>query len=151
MNDITHITLDENSLAARNGHECQVAMQDLIADNSFTLCEGQNPPYHLALSLQDERFQLACRCPDTQEEFETLSLSVRRFRRIIQDYLLICESYDRAVLEGNPSRIEAIDMGRRGIHNEGSELVQEILENRASMNFETARRIFTLLCALHQR
>jgi uncharacterized protein (UPF0262 family) len=88
---------------------------------------------------------------EAEEEVTRLQLAIAPFRRIVKDYFLVCESYYEAIRTASPSKIEAIDMGRRGLHNDGSRLLQELLAGKAEMDFDTARRLFTLICVLHIR
>ncbi len=152
-NRIVNITLDERTVVRRNPdveHERKVAIFDLLEQNEFALAEGQGGPYSLRLGVEENRLIL-----DVQQEDETpiekVTLPLSPFRRIIKEYFLVCESYFEAIKTASPSRIEAIDMGRRGLHNEGSQLLQERLDGKATMDFDTARRLFTLICVLHIR
>ncbi len=131
-------------------HERAVAAYDLVEQNSFRPL-GQPPgPYALTLSLVEKRLVFDVRTA-AGEPLVTHVLSLTPFRKIVKDYFLICESYHAAIRTGSPSRIEAIDMGRRGIHNEGSELLRERLAGKIEIDFDTARRLFTLVCALYRR
>ncbi len=124
------------------------ALHDLIIENVFQPIDDNNGPYHIELSIEDNR--LIFRITDeTGHDLSTLVLSLKPYRRLIKDYFIIVSSYDEAVRDGKPSRIEAIDMGRRGLHNEGAELLMERLEDKIYMDMNTARRIFTLICVLH--
>jgi uncharacterized protein (UPF0262 family) len=128
-------------------HERQIAIHDLIESNHFKLSNGIEGPYRLKLSSNDGRlvFSLSSR---NGEHLYGIILSLTPFRRIVKDYLLICDSYNAAITNASPQQIETIDMARRGIHNEGSTLLQERLEGKAEFDFDTARRLFTLVCAL---
>lgn len=131
-------------------HERAVAIFDLIEDNSFAPVGDEGGPYKLYLSLVDSRLVFhVCRADDSDVATHILSLSP--FRRIVKDYFMICESYYEAIRTATPSQIEAIDMGRRGIHNEGSQTLMERLEGKITVDFDTARRLFTLVCVLHWR
>lgn len=125
------------------------AIADLQADNRFALPDHPGP-YALHLSVQDGRLMLDIR-GDREQSLLVFGLALGRLRRLIRDYDLLVESYDTARQEGREARIQAIDMGRRGLHNEGAALLQEMLSRRVAVDFNTARRLFTLLCALHQR
>ncbi len=132
-------------------HERAVAIFDLIEENRFQPAGDQaGGPYKLKLSLVDAKlvFDIA-REDDTAVVTHILSLTP--FRRIVKDYFMICESYYEAIRTSTPSQIEAIDMGRRGLHNEGSQTLQERLGGKIAMDFDTARRLFTLVCVLHWR
>ena len=132
-------------------HERAVAIFDLIEDNSFqpTGDEGEGP-YKLKLSLVDSRLVFAI-SRENGEPVVTHILSLTPFRRVVKDYFMICESYYEAIRSSTPSHIEAIDMGRRGLHNEGSQTLMDRLSGKIEVDFDTARRIFTLVCVLHWR
>ncbi len=149
---LTAIELDEKSIARWSPeieHERNVAIFDLLEDNHFALKEGANGPYRLLLGLRDATlvFQLA----DSREQPIELTLSARPLKRVIKDYFMICESYFGAIRGAAPGRIEAIDMARRGLHNEGAELLRDALADRVTLDNNTARRLFTLVCVLHLR
>ena len=147
------VTLDEASIGRSSpdiDHERSVAIYDLIEENSFAPVGHKSGPYTLALSLKDNRLVFDIRREDGKPVIAHL-LSLTPFKRIVKDYFLICDSYYSAIRTATPDRIEAIDMGRRGLHNEGAELLTQRLEGRIGLDFETARRLFTLVCALHQR
>ena len=132
-------------------HERAVAIFDLIEENCFRpVGDAQGGPYRLKLSLIDSRLIFAIRREDDSEVI-THILSLTPFRKIVKDYFLICESYYEAIRFATPSHIEAIDMGRRGLHNEGSQTLQERLKGKIEMDMDTARRLFTLVCVLHWR
>jgi uncharacterized protein (UPF0262 family) len=146
------VTLDDASLGRDSvevEHEREVAIFDLIEKNNFLLeAEGQEGPYTLHLSLADNRLVFAI----SSEEgllLQQIMLSLSPFRRIVKDYFLICDSYYAAIKTQPASKIEAIDMGRRGLHDEGSHLLLERLRGKVTVDIATARRLFTLLCALH--
>lgn len=126
------------------------AVEDLLAGNSFRP-KGLSGPFGLAIMVRDGRLILDIR--DAEDKaLHALVLALGPFRRLIKDYHLVVESHEKAVAEGgSEARIQAIDMGRRGLHNEGATLLAERLEGRIELDFETARRLFTLVCALHQR
>jgi len=152
---IVNITLDEKSVVRRNAdieHERKVAIFDLLDDNNFALHEHPDAgPFSLHLAIEDNRLIFDIRGEDDITELMRLPLPVITFRRVIKDYFQICESYFDAIKTATPSKIEAIDMGRRGLHNEGTELLLERLQDRIKTDFETARRLFTLICVLHIR
>lgn len=150
---ITHISFDDPALVARNPdleHERRVAIFELLEDNFFKLKNGQDGPYRVVLSLTDRGINLSVRQLDDQFICD-IKVSMTPFRRIIKDYFLICESYYEAIRSATPDRIETIDMARRAMHNEGSELLQEKLEEDVSVDQETARRLFTLVSVLQMR
>lgn len=150
---IAKITLDERTVVRRNAdieHERAVAIFDLLEENAFVPTGGFPGPFHLHLALEENRLVLDLRSVEDQP-FERIMLPLSPFRSIVKDYFLVCETYYNAIRTASPSRIEAIDMGRRAIHNEGSELLRERLAERAAIDLDTARRLFTLLCVLHIR
>jgi uncharacterized protein (UPF0262 family) len=145
------ITLDEGSIGRSSPdieHERAVAIYDLLEDNSFAPLDHEAGPYALHLSIQESRLVFDVRREDGTPLTAHL-LSLTPFRRIVKDYFLICDSYYKAIRTSTPSQIEAIDMGRRGLHNEGSELLVERLKEKIEIDFDTARRLFTLICVLH--
>src|SRR5690606_5202908 len=134
-------------------HERAVAIFDLLEENHFALKaaperDGADGPYNLYLSIQDNRLILDVR--DTGDgELCRVPLSLAPFRRIVKDYYTFCDSYYAAIKCAPPSQSEAIDMGRRSLHNEGSEQLREALADQIDIGFDTARRLFTLICVLH--
>jgi uncharacterized protein (UPF0262 family) len=132
-------------------HERAVAIFDLVEENSFSptgdVGEG---PYRLSLSVAESRlvFDIS---RENGEAVVVHMLSLSPFKRVIKDYFLICESYYEAIRTASPSHIEAIDMGRRGLHNEGSQTLMDRLAGKVDVDFDTARRLFTLICVLHWR
>ena len=131
-------------------HERQVAVFDLLERNSFELVNGFAGPYRVELSLREANLIFTVEDEACGQRSE-IALSMRPFRRLIKDYFMICESYFQAIRSATPSRIEAIDMGRRGLHNEGAEKLAAALEGKIRLDTETARRLFTLVCVLHIR
>ncbi|MBB2974421.1 UPF0262 family protein [Mesorhizobium sp. RMAD-H1] len=132
-------------------HERAVAIFDLIEENSFyPVGDEVGGPYKLRLSLIESRLIFAI-TRESGEEVATHILSLAPFRRVVKDYFMICESYYQAIRSATPSKIEAIDMGRRGLHNEGSQTLKERLSGKIEVDFDTARRLFTLVCVLHWR
>ena len=132
-------------------HERAVAIFDLIEENSFCPVNDTGAgPYKLKLSLVEHRlvFNIS---RESGETVATHILSLTPFRRIVKDYYMICESYYAAIRTSTPSQIEAIDMGRRGLHNDGSQTLMDRLEGKIEIDFDTARRLFTLVCVLHWR
>ena len=148
---LVDVRLDEATLVRRRPeveHEQAVALFDLLEDNRFRL-KGAKGPYVLVLSLEDDRLVLDVRAEDDRPLHRFL-MSIKPFRRIVKDYFMVCESYYGAIKSGaSPSRIESIDMGRRGLHNEGAELLSERLAGKIMIDHDTARRLFTLICVLH--
>lgn len=155
-NRISAIDLDERSLARPTPEmeqERRVAVFDLLEENSFALPKRDDRlvpagPYRLGIAIREGRlvFDIATEQGDKVGEFH---LSLGPFRQVVKDYFQICESYFEAVKRLPPSQIEAIDMARRGIHNEGARVLQERLEGKAIVDRDTARRLFTLICVLH--
>jgi uncharacterized protein (UPF0262 family) len=131
-------------------HERAVAIFDLLEENSFEPAGHAGGPYRLKLSLIDQKLALTV-LTEGGEHVATHVLSLTPFRRIIKDYFMICESYYQAIRSSTPSQIEAIDMGRRGIHNEGSQTLEDRLKGKIKLDFDTARRLFTLVCVLYWR
>ena len=129
-------------------HERAVAIFDLIEENTFEPIGHAGGPYRLNISLLDSKLVFTVRT-ETGEDVATHILSLTPFRRIVKDYFLICESYYQAIRSSTPSQIEAIDMGRRGIHNEAADMLIERLDGKIEVDFDTARRLFTLICVLH--
>jgi len=145
------VLIDEDSLAAASRdqeQERQVAIFDLLDGNYFEPAESAGGPYDLKLSLIENRLAFDIAGPG-YERRHLLSLSP--FRGVIKDYFMICDSYYAAIRNSSPQQIEALDMGRRGLHNEGSALLRERLEGKVKIDLDTARRLFTLICALHWR
>jgi uncharacterized protein (UPF0262 family) len=158
MNDdagarIIEIRLDAASIVRWSReveHERQVAVFDLLERNSFRLVNDFPGPYRVELSLRESNLIFALADGAGREQAE-ITVSMRPFRRLIKDYFLICDSYFQAIKNASPSRIEAIDMGRRGLHNEGAEKLRDALADKIQVDDETARRLFTLICVLHIR
>ncbi|MEO1732147.1 MAG: UPF0262 family protein [Pseudomonadota bacterium] len=156
MSRIVDITLDDAGLPPPTPEieqERRVAIFDLLEDNTFVLPgrDGQaapGGPFKVKLAIRDKRlvFDVANEADDKAAEFH---LSLGPFRQVVKDYFQICESYFEAVKTLPPSQIETIDMARRGIHNEGSRVLQERLDGKVTLDDETARRLFTLICVLH--
>ena len=150
---IANITLDERTVVRRSPqveHERKVAIYDLLDENLFRLNDGQEGPYNLHLGVEDNRLVFDVR-DEAEAQIARLTLPSSVFRRIIKDYFLVCESYFEAIKTKTPSQIEAIDMARRGIHNEGAELLLDRMASDVEMDKPTARRLFTLVCVLHIR
>lgn len=149
---LSDVSLDETIARATPDveHERAVAIFDLVEENSFEPVGHDAGPYRLKLSLINSRLVFSI-SSHVGEPVATHILSLTPFRRIVKDYFLICESYYEAIRSSTPSQIEAIDMGRRGIHNEGSQTLLDRLTGKIDMDFDTARRLFTLVCVLHWR
>jgi len=150
---LINVQLDEKSMvrrAAEVEHERAVAIYDLLDENYFAVHGDFVGPYSLHIRLEDNRLIFDVRSQDEQPLTE-VPLPLKTFQSIVKDYFLICESYFSAIKKSTPSQIEAIDMGRRGLHNEGSELLRERLAAKVDVDFDTARRLFTLVCVLHIR
>jgi uncharacterized protein (UPF0262 family) len=153
MPDIIALTLDTRSI--RRYHptveqERATAIVDLLRENAFAPVSGLPGPYALRLGIEDDRLTLAVTSTATEAE-ETIRLAVRPLRGLIKDYFAICASYYQALATLAPAQLEAIDMGRRGVHDEGSMLLREALAPKAQLDLPTARRLFTLVCVLHIR
>ena len=158
MSHLIHVELDDTGLPAPTAEverERKVALFDLIEENTFGLVarEGREipeGPYQLTLSIKDRRLVFHVTTEDGSPASE-FHLSVSPLKQVIKDYFQICESYFDAVKRLPPAQIEAIDMGRRGIHDEGSRQLLERLEGKIETDMATARRLFTLVCVLHMR
>ncbi len=156
MGKISHISIDESGLVRPTPEieqERKVAIFDLLEDNSFSLPKRDGRvvpggPYRLNLSIKDKRLVFDVET-EAQQPAGQFFLSLGPFRQVVKDYFQICESYFDAVKTMPPSKIEAIDMARRGIHNEGARVLQERLAGKAEIDTDTSRRLFTLICVLH--
>ncbi len=150
---IVQITLDEKTVIRRTAdieHERRVAIYDLLEANSFQPVGEFEGPYHVFMGMEESRLALDIR--DVNEAPLTrVLIPLTPFRRIIKDYFTVCESYFQAIKSASPSKIEAIDMGRRGLHNDGSDLLRDRLVGKIAVDDETARRLFTLICILQLR
>lgn len=150
-NRLIGITLDSGSIARglkQIEHEREVAIYDLMDGNSFALDGVDGGPYHLCIGVTDDKLALAV-SNEAQDPVATHHLPLMPFRRIMKDYFLVLDSYYQAIRTAPPSKIEAIDIGRRGLHDEGSQLLMDRLVGKITVDFETARRLFTLISALH--
>lgn len=150
---IVAIDLDARLGARRTAeveHERKVAIYDLLEDNRFVPLDAAPGPYRLALRVEDNRLIFDIR-DAADAPHQRVPLPLLPFRRIIRDYFHICDSYYEAIRHAAPSRIEAIDMGRRGLHDEGASLLMDRLASRVCIDHPTARRLFTLVCVLHIR
>jgi uncharacterized protein (UPF0262 family) len=145
------ITLDEETIGRSNPdveHERQVAIYDLLEQNSFAPVGHSNGPYALRLSVTGNRLAFDIRQENGKPVVAHL-LSLTPLRRIVKDYYTVCDSYYQAIRTATPDKIEAIDMGRRAIHNDGSRVLMDRLKGKVTVDIDTARRLFTLLCVLH--
>ena len=150
---LIEVELDEASIQARGpdvDHERRIAIFDLLEANSFRPVQSPGGPYVLRLALEDGRLVFEV-MTGAREPHGRLILSLTPFRKIIKDYFMICDSYYEAIRSAPPAQIEAIDMGRRGLHNEGSDVLLDRLRGKIELDHDTARRLFTLICALHAR
>jgi uncharacterized protein (UPF0262 family) len=147
------IELDERTVVRRTREieqEREIAIYDLLEANSFAPRGSEGGPYRLLLAVQENRLLFNIALEDGVPHGR-VALSLTPFRRIIKDYFMVCESYFKAIRNAPAQQIEALDMGRRGLHDEGSTLLRERLKGKIDMDFDTARRLFTLLCVLHLR
>jgi uncharacterized protein (UPF0262 family) len=145
------VTLDESSIGRSNRdveHERAVAIYDLIAENTFKPLGHDGGPYALQLGISGSRLVFDIRATDGSPVIAHM-LSLAPFRRIVKDYFTVCDSYYAAIRTATPDRIEALDMGRRALHDEGSHIVMERLKRKVEVDFDTARRLFTLITVLH--
>ncbi len=150
---LTNVVLDERTVVRRSPeveHERAVAIYDLLEENRFAPIGEFRGPYHLHLAIEENRLKLDVRDQENGP-MVAFHLALSPFRRLIKDYFMVCETYYEAIKTASPSKIEAIDMGRRGLHNEGSELLLKRLDGKVETDFDTARRLFTLICVLHIR
>ena len=148
---IADIRLDERTVVRRGPdieHERRVAMFDLLEENFFAPVGDEGGPYNLVLAIQDNRLLFDIRHADDSALAQVI-LALSPFRKVVKDYFEICDSYFQAIKRSTPSQIETLDMARRGIHNEGSTLLQERLQGKIAVDHDTARRLFTLICVLH--
>jgi uncharacterized protein (UPF0262 family) len=150
---LANISLDEKTVVRRSAdveHERAVAIYDLLEENYFAPVGDYQGPYNLHLSIKENRLLFDIR--DQEENpLGKVTLPISPFRRIVKDYFTVCESYFEAIKSASPAKIESLDMGRRGLHNEGSELLRERLDGKIAIDENTARRLFTLICVLHIR
>ena len=151
MSRITRIEIDDSAIAPATPEmeqERRVAIFDLIEENTFEPAGHPGGPYHLFLSLMDRKLVFSIKT-EAGEDVAVHILSLTPLQRTIKDYFMICESYYEAIRSSTPSQIEAIDMGRRGLHDEAAGILAERLANKVEVDFDTARRLFTLIYALH--
>ncbi|WP_017930261.1 UPF0262 family protein [Robiginitomaculum antarcticum] len=150
---IAELVIDNDSLPPSSPemvHERRVAIFDILEENEFALIDGPEGPYRVDLGMIEKRLKLGVSHIDGAP-IKDVMVSMTAFRRVIKDYFMICESYHNAIRTAMPAQIEAIDMGRRGLHNEGSRMLSDALRQHAEIDFQTSRRLFTLICALHRR
>ena len=154
---IIDVELDERTVLWRSAdveQERRIAIFDLIEGNCFAPQrahpDGYAGPYKLKIAVEEGRLALAIHRADDRH-LETLVLALGRFRRPIRDYFAICDSYYQAIRQSTPDAIETVDMARRAVHNEAAELLVERLDGKIALDFDTARRLFTLICVLHIR
>jgi uncharacterized protein (UPF0262 family) len=150
---IVQLELDACSIVRRKPQveqERKTAIRDLLEENHFSPLGGFDGPFHLGLGLREGQLLFDIR--DTEDVgLVCFGLGLRNFKKIIKDYFIVCDSYYKAIVASGPGQIEAMDMGRRGLHTEGGEMLRERLSGKADIDIETARRLFTLLCVLHIR
>jgi uncharacterized protein (UPF0262 family) len=147
---IIDVQLDDRTIIWRNAdveQERRIAIFDLIEENHFAPA-GHEGPFRILVRVEDNR--LAIDLKDEEDRpLETVRIPLGRFRRLIREYFAICDSYFKAIRSETPRGIEAVDMARRGLHNDAAELLRECLKDKIEMDFDTARRLFTLICVLH--
>ncbi|MBC6441379.1 MAG: UPF0262 family protein [Rhodospirillales bacterium] len=151
---IADIELDDRLVVRRSPeveHEMAVAIFDLLEENLFEPTAAAPGPYRVRLTIRDGRSLVFGITDGSGQPVPDVTLSLKLFRRIVKDYFTVCESYFEAIKHAPASRIEALDMGRRGLHNEGADLLRDTLAGRIRIDGETARRLFTLICVLHIR
>jgi uncharacterized protein (UPF0262 family) len=147
------VELDEDSIGRSNPdveHEREIAIYDLLEQNSFAPVGDESGPYILRLKVDGARLMFDIRREDGEPVVAHL-LSLSPLRRIVKDYYTVCDSYYQAIRTATPDKIEALDMGRRAIHDDGSRVLMERLRSKVSLDHDTARRLFTLVCVLHWR
>jgi uncharacterized protein (UPF0262 family) len=147
---IIDVELDERTIIRRSDdieRERQVAIFDLLEANSFQPV-GHQGPFRIRLRIEENRLAIELKDEEGQP-LGTVRLGLARFKRPVRDYFAICDSYFKAVRSDSPKGLETIDMARRGLHNEAAELLQDCLKDKIAMDFDTARRLFTLICVLH--
>ena len=150
---IAEITLDQRTVVRRSPeieHERAIAITDLLKENRFTPESGLAGPFHVHLAVAENRLTMEIRNPHNGSD-ESIVLPLAPFRRIVKDYFLVCESYYDAIRGKRLAQVEAIDVGRRSLHDEGSALLTERLAGKVAIDHDTARRLFTLICVLHLR
>ena len=149
---IADIRIDPASVVRGNSaieHEREVAIFDILDGNTFALAGHDAGPYTVDIAIADDRVVMKVFAGDGADPLATHAIPLTPFKRLLKDYFMVLDSYYQAIRSGQPSRIEAIDVGRRGLHDEGSNLLIEKLDGKIAIDFDTARRLFTLLSALH--
>ena len=149
---LVKVDLDDADMQRRSAEaeqERAIAIYDLLEENLFQL-NGSSGPYHLILRIEGRHIHFDIREPDDSQILQFF-MAMGPLRRVIRDYFHVCETYYDAIRTKSPSQIQAVDMGRRALHNEGSELLQIRLEGKVKTDFQTARRLFTLICVLQSR
>jgi uncharacterized protein (UPF0262 family) len=149
---LVKISLDPGSIARSNPNieqEREVAIYDLLEENSFGIDGRDDGPYQLLIGMSEDRLVLTISADADPGAAHALMLSMTAFRRVIKDYFIVCDTYYQAIRSAPASRIQSIDMGRRALHDEGSQLLIDRLAGKISVDHQTARRLFTLICALH--
>ena len=147
---ILSVELDEHTIIRRSEdieRERKVAIFDLLEENCFQPA-GHDGPFRIRLRIEDNNLAIDLH-DEAREPLETIRLGLARFKRPVRDYFAICESYFKTLHSDSPRGLEAVDMARRGLHDEGAELLRECLHGKVEMDFPTARRLFTLICVLH--
>ena len=147
---IIDIQLDTRTIIWRNPdveQERRIAIFDLMENNRFAPA-GHDGPFRILLRVEDNRLVIDIK-DEVDQPLETVRLGLARFRRLIRDYFAICDSYFKAVRSDSPHGLETVDMARRAVHNEAAELLTECLDGKIELDFDTARRLFTLICVLH--
>jgi uncharacterized protein (UPF0262 family) len=150
---IAAITLDEHTVVRRGPdieHERAAAIADLLKENCFSPASGRAGPFRLHLAIEENRLNLEIRS-EADASRETIVLPLAPFRGIVKDYFMVCESYYAAIRRAGLAQVEALDVGRRSLHDEGSALLRERLGDKVAIDHDTARRLFTLICVLHLR
>ena len=145
------VDLDEASISHRGPdveHERRAAIYDLLEENYFEPAGSSGGPYRLRLAMQESRLVFEIALEDGAAHAMHI-LSLAPLKRVIKDYFVVCDTYYQAIRSASPMQIEAIDMGRRGLHDEGSQVLKERLNGKVTVDHDTARRLFTLICALH--
>ena len=145
---IESINIDQESILRSRSRttERERFVSDLLDDNSFSMCSGCAGPFHLDIKISHNKFIISIR--NNNDFVDEVHFSLTSLRNIIKDYNIICESYFEAVRNSDPRKIEAIDMGRRGVHDEGAQIVLDLLDDKINMDFETGRKLFSLIYIL---
>ena len=150
---IAAVTLDEDSMVAHSRYveqEREVAITDLLEENFFRLQDSLGGPYNLTLAVMENRLVFDVSLQDGVAHGKVM-LSLTPFQKVIKDYFLVCDSYYKAIRTASPQQVEALDMGRRALHDEGSTILKKRLDGKVEVDFDTARRLFTLICVLHMK